>query len=59
MAQQRGVSRVVTAQLQREGGGFVVRRPLGVDPDQIDPCVRSPVQPRLAQTTLRTLAPCF
>lgn len=34
---QRGVKQVVTAHQQREGGGFVVRRPIGGEIQQCDP----------------------
>eukprot|EP00128_Syssomonas_multiformis_P015683 Colp12_sorted_trinity150504_noHs@35552 len=35
--EQRGVSRKVTAHQQREGGGFVVRRPVGGQLSYVDP----------------------
>jgi redox-sensitive bicupin YhaK (pirin superfamily) len=38
MARSREVSRIVTAHRQREGGGFIVRRPFpGRDADMVDP----------------------
>lgn len=39
MGKQRGIKRLVTAHQQHEGGGFVVRRPIGgqTDDDESDP----------------------
>ena len=33
----RAVARVVTAHRQREGAGFIVRRPIGGEVDMVDP----------------------
>lgn len=37
MVAQRGIKRVVTAHQQREGGGFMVRRPIGGEIRECDP----------------------
>lgn len=37
MTQRRGVKRLVTAHQQREGGGFVVKRPIGGEIKECDP----------------------
>ena len=37
MGKNRGIKRLVTAHQQREGGGFVVRRPIGGEVQNIDP----------------------
>lgn len=37
MAAARGVARIETSRQKREGGGFLVRRPIGDRVDQCDP----------------------
>ena len=37
MGRQRGIRKLITAHQQREGGGFVIRRPLGGEVRNLDP----------------------
>lgn len=37
MSQRRGVKRLVTAHQQREGGGFIIKRPIGGEIKECDP----------------------